>query len=159
MKFPWKLVDPTKNIGYFKLFLPRTSLIEILFFFDRSYIAKQVMIEKRKRLVGIETVRLVTVGQKQQRISLCHTGWLFFSQPANIIDIYTLHILYNYIYCNWYRCEDLCHTGCLFFSQPTNTIDIWCLYCMIYVVPDIDISIIQLYLVCCIKYELKVLDV
>ena len=108
---------------YFKLFLPRTSLIEIRFFFDRSwaYIAKQVVIEKRKRLVGIETVRLVTVGQKQQRISLCHTGCLFFSQPTNTIDISISYYIIKF---------SLCHTGSLFFARPTNTIDIWCLYCM-----------------------------
>ena len=109
---------------YFKLFLPRTSLIEIRFFFDRSwaYIAKQVVIEKRKRLVGIETVRLVTVGQKQQRISLCHTGCLFFSQPTNTIYISISYYIIKF---------SLCHTGSLFFARPTNTVDIWCLYCMI----------------------------
>ena len=65
-----------------------------LFTFSNIY-CKTSLWWKRKRLVGIETVRLVTVGQKQQRLSPCHTGWLFFlSTKHHPTPLYHSHLLY-----------------------------------------------------------------
>ena len=44
--------------------------------------------KKRKRLVGIETVELVTVGQRQQRLPPCHTFKIYdFAKPTKVLQL------------------------------------------------------------------------